>query len=124
MIEFSWIGLSRIGLEDMMIMRCSAIEVILYPPSNFPRHLLVGYFPNYLPLLSLSFSPSLPLSFFSFHLHTLTTLPYSAEKIKEDYTYVCQDIVKEFNKYDADPYKYFARFKGEDSVTGRVSVVF
>jgi hypothetical protein len=47
----------------------------------------------------------------------------SAEKIKEDYTYVCQDIVKEFKKYDADPYKYFARFSGEHSVTGRVSVV-
>ncbi|CAK9787449.1 putative actin-like protein 3 [Cutaneotrichosporon oleaginosum] len=42
-----------------------------------------------------------------------------AEKIKEDYTYVCQDIVKEFRKYDADPYKYFARFSGEHSVTGR-----
>ncbi|KAI5449659.1 Arp2/3 complex subunit, actin nucleation center [Naganishia albida] len=42
-----------------------------------------------------------------------------AEKIKEDYTYVCQDIVKEIRKYDADPYKYFARFAGEHSVTGR-----
>ncbi|ODN75264.1 hypothetical protein L202_06450 [Cryptococcus amylolentus CBS 6039] len=42
-----------------------------------------------------------------------------AEKIKEDYTYVCQDIVKEFKKYDGDPYKYFARFAGEHSVTGR-----
>lgn len=42
-----------------------------------------------------------------------------AEKIKEDYTYVCQDIVKEIKKYDADPYKYFARFAGENSVTGR-----
>ncbi|KIR76332.1 actin binding protein [Cryptococcus gattii EJB2] len=42
-----------------------------------------------------------------------------AEKIKEDYTYVCQDIVKEFKKYDSDPYKYFARFAGEHSVTGR-----
>ncbi|RSH86342.1 actin [Apiotrichum porosum] len=42
-----------------------------------------------------------------------------AEKIKEDYTYVCQDIVKEFKKYDADPYRYFARFSGEHSVTQR-----
>lgn len=49
------------------------------------------------------------------------SLTNSAEKIKEDYTYVCQDIVKEFKKYDADPYKYFARFAGEHSVTGRVS---
>jgi hypothetical protein len=45
-----------------------------------------------------------------------------AEKIKEDYTYVCQDIVKEIKKTDADPYKYFARFTGEHSVTGRVSL--
>lgn len=36
---------------------------------------------------------------------------------------MCQDIVKEFKKYDADPYKYFARFSGEHSVTGRVSGV-
>ncbi|KAJ9114045.1 Actin- protein 3 [Naganishia vaughanmartiniae] len=42
-----------------------------------------------------------------------------AERIKEDYTYVCQDIVKEIRKYDTDPYKYFARFAGEHSVTGR-----
>ena len=47
----------------------------------------------------------------------------SAEKIKEDYTYVCQDIVKEFKKYDGDPYRYFARFQGEHSVTGRVSLL-
>ncbi len=46
---------------------------------------------------------------------------YRAEKIKEDYTYVCQDIVKEIKKYDSDPYKYFARYAGEHSVTGRVS---
>ncbi|CAE6426658.1 unnamed protein product [Rhizoctonia solani] len=42
-----------------------------------------------------------------------------AQKVKEDYSYVCQDIVKEFRKYDTDPYKYFARFEGEHSVTGR-----
>ncbi|KZT53503.1 actin-related protein Arp3 [Calocera cornea HHB12733] len=42
-----------------------------------------------------------------------------AQKIKEDYSYVCQDIVKEFRKYDAEPYKYFERFEGEHSVTGR-----
>jgi hypothetical protein len=43
-----------------------------------------------------------------------------AGKVKENYTYVCQDIVKEFRKYDAEPYKYFERFDGEHSVTGRV----
>jgi actin-related protein 3 len=43
----------------------------------------------------------------------------SAQRIKEDYSYVCQDMVKEFKKYDDDPYKWFARFEGEHSVTGR-----
>ncbi|KAI0250252.1 actin actin-like protein [Lactifluus subvellereus] len=42
-----------------------------------------------------------------------------AGKVKENYTYVCQDIVKEFRKYDAEPYKYFQRYDGEHSVTGR-----
>ena len=44
-----------------------------------------------------------------------------AGKVKENYSYVCQDIVKEFRKYDAEPYKYFERFDGEHSVTGKVS---
>jgi hypothetical protein len=43
-----------------------------------------------------------------------------AGKVKENYTYVCQDIVKEFRKYDVEPYKYFERYDGEYSVTGRV----
>ncbi|ORY85747.1 actin family [Protomyces lactucae-debilis] len=30
----------------------------------------------------------------------------TAEKIKENYSYVCQDIVQEFNKYDQDPEKF------------------
>jgi hypothetical protein len=46
-----------------------------------------------------------------------------AGKVKENYTYVCQDIVKEFRKFDAEPYKYFERFDGEHSVTGRVRFV-
>jgi actin-related protein 3 len=57
-------------------------------------------------------------------LITMELTIHRAEKIKEDYTYVCQDIVKEFKKYDADPYKYFARFSGEHSVTGRVCLLF
>jgi actin-related protein 3 len=44
-----------------------------------------------------------------------------AGKVKEDFSYVCQDIVKEFRKYDVDPYKHFERYEGEHSVTGRVS---
>lgn len=43
-----------------------------------------------------------------------------ARKVKENYSYVCQDIVKEFRKYDTDPYNMFQRFTGEHSVTGRV----
>ncbi|TIB73687.1 Actin/actin-like protein [Wallemia mellicola] len=42
-----------------------------------------------------------------------------SEKIKENYSYVCQDIVKEFRKYDQDPYNWFERYQGEHSVTGR-----
>jgi len=42
-----------------------------------------------------------------------------ASKVKEDYSYVCQDIVREFRKYDEEPYKYFERYEGEHSVTGR-----
>ncbi len=44
-----------------------------------------------------------------------------AGKVKENYSYVCQDIVKEFRKYDVEPYKHFERYEGEYSVTGRVS---
>ena len=44
-----------------------------------------------------------------------------ASKVKEDYSYVCQDIVREFRKYDEEPYKHFERFEGEHSVTGRVT---
>ncbi|KAK7033019.1 hypothetical protein R3P38DRAFT_2700464 [Favolaschia claudopus] len=42
-----------------------------------------------------------------------------ASKVKENYSYVCQDIVKEFRKYDAEPYKHFERYEGEHTVTGR-----
>ncbi|KAF9061423.1 actin-related protein Arp3 [Rhodocollybia butyracea] len=42
-----------------------------------------------------------------------------AGKVKENYSYVCQDIVKEFRRFDAEPYKFFERFEGEHSVTGR-----
>ena len=41
-------------------------------------------------------------------------------KVKENYTYVCQDFVKEFRKYDVEPYKYFEQYDGKHSVTGRV----
>lgn len=44
-----------------------------------------------------------------------------AGRVKENYSYVCQDIVREFRKYDEEPLKYFERYEGEHSVTGRVS---
>ncbi|KZT73167.1 actin-related protein Arp3 [Daedalea quercina L-15889] len=42
-----------------------------------------------------------------------------AGKVKENFSYVCQDIVREFRKYDEEPYKYFERYEGEHTVTGR-----
>ena len=46
-----------------------------------------------------------------------------AGKVKENFSYVCQDIVREFRKYDEEPYKYFERYEGEHTVTGRVSTL-
>ena len=43
-----------------------------------------------------------------------------AGKVKELHSYVCQDIVKEYRKYDAEPDKYFAKYDGENTVTGKV----
>ena len=47
-----------------------------------------------------------------------------ASQVKVKYSYVCQDIVTEFRKYDEEPYKYFERYEGEHSVTGRVCLFF
>uniref|UniRef100_A0A7S2UYZ9 Actin-related protein 3 n=2 Tax=Fibrocapsa japonica TaxID=94617 RepID=A0A7S2UYZ9_9STRA len=35
-----------------------------------------------------------------------------ARRVKEDYGYVCQDVVKEFGKFDQDPAKYFKKLSG------------
>lgn len=43
-----------------------------------------------------------------------------AGKVKESHSYVCQDIVKEYRKYDAEPDKYFVKYDGENTVTGKV----
>ncbi|EGD75252.1 hypothetical protein PTSG_12505 [Salpingoeca rosetta] len=40
-----------------------------------------------------------------------------AKRIKERYTYVCPDIVKEFEKYDKQPDKYFKQYTGHNRVT-------
>jgi actin-related protein 3 len=41
-----------------------------------------------------------------------------AKKIKEMYSYVCPDLVKEFGKYDKDPSKYYKQFQGIKKQTG------
>lgn len=46
-----------------------------------------------------------------------------AGKVKEMHSYVCQDIVKEYRKYDAEPEKYFAKYDGVHSNTGRVWII-
>eukprot|EP00033_Pygsuia_biforma_P001013 GCRY01001158.1.p1 GENE.GCRY01001158.1~~GCRY01001158.1.p1 ORF type:complete len:423 (+),score=95.73 GCRY01001158.1:146-1414(+) len=40
-----------------------------------------------------------------------------AKRIKEQYSYVCPDIVKEFTKYDKDPAKWIKEFKALHSKT-------
>mmetsp|Transcript_30419 Transcript_30419/g.33986 ORF Transcript_30419/g.33986 Transcript_30419/m.33986 type:complete len:418 (-) Transcript_30419:129-1382(-) len=41
----------------------------------------------------------------------------TAKRIKETYSYVCPDIVKEFGKYDSNPGKWFKQFNGVNPVT-------
>ena len=41
----------------------------------------------------------------------------TAKAIKERYCYVCSDIAKEFNKFDADPNKYVKKYSGVNAVT-------
>lgn len=43
-----------------------------------------------------------------------------AKKVKEIYSYVCPDIVKEFKKFDKDPAKFFKRYVGESSTTKKL----
>lgn len=40
----------------------------------------------------------------------------TAKAIKERFCYTCPDIVKEFNKYDADPTKWIKQYEGEHSI--------
>lgn len=35
-----------------------------------------------------------------------------AKRVKEMYSYVCPDLAKEFNKYDASPDKFFKKYQG------------
>lgn len=45
-----------------------------------------------------------------------------AKRIKEMYSYVCPDIVKEFKKYEAEGDKWFKRHEFVHSVTQKVSL--
>jgi len=40
-----------------------------------------------------------------------------ARKVKETYSYVCPDIVKEYKKYDSEPSKWIKQCEGIESVT-------
>lgn len=40
----------------------------------------------------------------------------TAKAIKERFCYTCPDIVKEFNKYDADPTKWIKQYEGMNSI--------
>lgn len=42
-----------------------------------------------------------------------------ARLTKEQHSYVCPDIVKEFNKYDSNPQKYIKKYEGIRKSTGR-----
>jgi actin-related protein 3 len=42
-----------------------------------------------------------------------------AKRVKEQYSYVCPDLVKEYKKYDENPDKYIKRYVGTESVTKR-----
>ena len=41
-----------------------------------------------------------------------------AKRVKEMYSYVCPDMVKEFKKYDEKPDKYFKQYSGVKKTTG------
>jgi len=41
-----------------------------------------------------------------------------AKRVKETYSYVCPDLVREFTKYDSNPDKYFKQYVGTKKTTG------
>ena len=47
-----------------------------------------------------------------------------AKRIKEMYSYVCPDIVKEFKKYEAEGDKWFKRAEFVHSITKKVCNIF
>jgi actin-related protein 3 len=47
-----------------------------------------------------------------------------AERIKEQYSYVCRDMVKEFKIYDKEGDKYFQKHQEIHSVTRQVCYIY
>ncbi|KAL6080029.1 Actin-related protein 3 [Balamuthia mandrillaris] len=47
----------------------------------------------------------------------------TAKRVKETFSYVCPDIVREYKKYDTEPDKWFKTWEGRDSVTKQPYVV-
>ena len=41
----------------------------------------------------------------------------TAKAIKERYCYMCPNIAKEFNKFDAEPSRYIKQYNGINSIT-------
>jgi actin-related protein 3 len=41
-----------------------------------------------------------------------------ARRVKEQHSYICPDLAKEFAKYDADPRKYLRTYSGVKKSTG------
>lgn len=39
--------------------------------------------------------------------------------MKEQHSYICPDIAKEFQKYDTNPEKYFRTYTGKNKSTGK-----
>jgi actin-related protein 3 len=46
-----------------------------------------------------------------------------AKRVKETFSYVCPDIVKEFKKYEVEPAKWIKQYNGVESVTKKKFVV-
>lgn len=44
----------------------------------------------------------------------------TAKSIKEQFCYVCPDIVKEFTKYDSEPSKWLKKYDGLNSITKQI----
>jgi len=44
----------------------------------------------------------------------------TAKRIKEQFGYVCQDVAREFRKFDSEPVKWFKKYDGVNSITKQI----